>query len=79
VARKCDITGKGPDFGNSISHSNRKTRRVRRANIQRRRVWVPEENRWIHLNLSTRAMRTLDKKGLKRFLKDEGLTLGDVT
>lgn len=78
MSRRCDITGKGPDFGNAVSHSNRKTRRVRHANIQRRKVWLPEEKRWINLNLSTRAIRTLDKKGLKKFLKDEGLTLEDI-
>lgn len=76
--RKRDTTGKGPDFGNTVSHSNRKKRRVRRSNIQRMRVRVPEERRWIHTNLSTRATRTLDQKGLKRFLKDEGLTLKDI-
>ncbi len=78
MARRCDLTGKGPSFGNAISHSNRRTRRVRRANVQKRRVYVPEQDRWVRLKLSTRAMRTLDKKGLARFLRDEGLTLKDV-
>lgn len=78
MARRCDLTGKGPSFGNAISHSNRKTRRVRRANVQKRRVYIPEQDRWVRLKLSTRAMRTLDKKGLARFLRDEGLTLKDV-
>jgi large subunit ribosomal protein L28 len=79
VARRCDLTGKGPSFGNAVSHSQKKTRRVRHANVQRRRVWVPEAGRWVRLKLSTRAMRTLDKKGLAGFLRDEGLTLKDVT
>jgi large subunit ribosomal protein L28 len=79
VARKCALTGKGPDFGNAVSHSQRKTRRVRNANIQRRRVWVEDERRWVRLNLSTRAMKTLVKKGLRQFLKDEGLKLRDLT
>lgn len=79
MARRCDLTGKGPTFGNTISHSNKKTRRVRHANVQRRRVYVPEQDRWVSLKLSTRAMRTLDKKGLARFLNDEGLRLADVT
>jgi large subunit ribosomal protein L28 len=79
VSRRCDLTGKGPSFGNTVSHSNRKTRRVRHANVQLRRVYVPELGRRVRLRLSTRAMRTLDKKGLSRFLRDEGLKLGDVT
>jgi large subunit ribosomal protein L28 len=78
MARRCDLTGRGPAFGNRVSRSQKKTRRVRRANVQRRRVWVPEEGRWVRLKLSTRAMRTLDRKGLGRFLKDEGLTLADI-
>lgn len=79
MARRCDLTGKGPSFGNAISHSNRKTRRFRRANVQKRRVYIPEQDRWVRLKLSTRAMRTLDKKGLARFLRDEGLSLRDIT
>lgn len=79
MSRKCEITGRGPDFGNAVSHSQRRTRRGRNANIQRRRVWVEDENRWVRLNLSTRAMKTLVKKGLRKFLKDEGLKLKDIT
>lgn len=78
MARKCDITGKGPAHGNRVSHSNRKSRTVRRANIQKRRVYVPELGRRVTLKLSTQAIRTLDKKGMTRFLADQGLTLKDI-
>ncbi|WP_119067491.1 50S ribosomal protein L28 [Rubrobacter indicoceani] len=78
MSRKCALTGKRPDFGNAVSHSQRKTRRVRNVNIQRRRVWVEDEKRWVRMNLSARVMKTLVKKGLRRFLKDEGLRLKDV-
>ena len=47
-------------------------------NLQRKRIFVPELNRTVRLRLSTSAMRTLDKKGLMKFLRDEGLTLKDV-
>ena len=42
-------------------------------------MFVPELNRWVRIRLSTRALRTLNKKGLMTFLKDEGLTLKDIT
>lgn len=79
MARRRDITGKGPSHGNRVSHSNRKSRTVRRANIQRRRVYVPELGRRVNLKLSTRAIRTLDKKGMSKFLADQGLTLRDIS
>jgi len=78
LARRCDITGKGTAYGNRVSHSNKKSRTVRRANIQKRRVYVPELGRRVRLKLSTRAIRTLDKKGMSKFLADQGLTLRDI-
>ena len=72
------MTGKGPLSGNSVSHAHNKTRRVQRPNIQEKRLFVPELGRMVRIKLSARALRTIDKKGLLRFLKDEGLTLKDV-
>lgn len=79
MARRCDITGKGPAHGRRVSHSNKKSRTIRRANVQRRRVYVPELGRRVNLKLSTRAIRTLDKKGMSKFLADQGLTLRDLS
>lgn len=78
MARKCVLTGKGPLSGNRVSHSNKKTRRRQLPNLQNKRIWVEELNRFVRLRVSTRAMRTISKKGLMRFLKDEGLTLKDI-
>lgn len=64
--------------GNSISHAHNKNRRRQLPNLQWKRVWVPELGRSVRLRLSTRALRTIDKKGLIRFLKDEGKQLRDV-
>jgi len=64
--------------GNNVSHANNKTRRRQLPNLQTKRISVPELNRWVKIKMSTRAMRTLNKKGLLTFLKDEGLTLKQV-
>jgi large subunit ribosomal protein L28 len=79
MSRICQLTGKKPGFGNAVSFSNRKNRRVWNINLQTKRVYVPELDRFIKLRLSTRAIRTLNKKGLMQFLRDQGLTLKDIT
>lgn len=78
MARRCSITGKGPLSGNNVSHANNKTRRRQLPNLQNKRIFVPELGRFVRIKLSTRALRTIDKKGLLSFLRSEGLTLKDV-
>jgi len=78
MARKCPLTGKGPMAGNNVAHSNKKTRRRQLPNIQTKRIYIPEETRWVRIKLSTRALRTITKKGLLQYLKEEGLTLKQV-
>ena len=78
MARRCVLTGKRPNVANKVSHSHIKTKRRQLPNLQWKRIYVPELNRWVRLRLSTRALRTLSKKGLTRFLKDKGLTLKQV-
>jgi large subunit ribosomal protein L28 len=60
--------------GHSVSHSNRKTKRVQQPNLIKKRLFIPEENRTITLRLSSRALRTLNKKGLHQFLKEQGIS-----
>jgi len=64
MARVCDITGKKPLTGNNVSHANNKTKRRFLPNLQRRRFWLENENRWISLRLTNSALRTIDKKGI---------------
>jgi len=75
MARRCDLTGKGPISGNNVSHANNKTRRRFLPNLQTKKVWIPEEKRFVRLKITTRAMRTLDKKGLKAMLKEANIVL----
>ena len=80
MARKCKLTGKGPLSGNNVPFSLKKTKRRFLPNIQSKKIFVPELGRHVQLRLSTRAIRTMDKKGgLMQYLRDEGLTIKDVT
>lgn len=79
MSRICKITGKKPMAGNNVSKAHNKTRRVQRPNLQRKRIYLPEEGRTVSLRLSARALRTVDRKGLMKYLHDEGLELRDVT
>jgi large subunit ribosomal protein L28 len=79
MSRICKITGKKPMAGNNVSKAHNKTRRVQRPNLQRKRIYLPEEGRTVTLRLSARALRTVDRKGLLKYLHDEGLELRDVT
>jgi large subunit ribosomal protein L28 len=68
---KCQLTGKSRMSGNLVSHSNRKTRTVRKANIRSKRVFNPETGLFERMSVSTRAMRTLARKGWDAFKKAE--------
>ncbi|GAA0423458.1 50S ribosomal protein L28-2 [Acrocarpospora corrugata] len=65
MSAHCQLTGTGPVFGNNISHSHRRTRRRWNPNIQHRRFWLPSEDRFVRLTLSTRAIKTVDKIGVE--------------
>jgi len=64
------VTGKGPITGNNVSHANNKTRRRFLPNIQSHRFWVESEKRFVTLKLSTKGMRTIDKRGIDAVLAD---------
>ena len=79
MSRRCQITGKKPLRARNISHAHNVTNKWQAPNLQRKRIYVPELGRFIRLKLSTRALRTITKKGLLPFLKSQGLSLKDVT
>jgi large subunit ribosomal protein L28 len=64
MSRVCQITGKRPISGNSVSHSNIKTKRRFLPNLQTKRFFFAEEDRWITLKVSSEAIRTINKNGL---------------
>ncbi|ADR22003.1 50S ribosomal protein L28 [Marivirga tractuosa] len=69
MARVCQITGKRPQVGNNVSHSNNKTRRRFLPNLQKKRFYLPEEDKWITLKVSASAIRTINKNGITSVLK----------
>jgi large subunit ribosomal protein L28 len=79
MARKCQLTGIKPLSGHNISHAHNVTNRWQKPNIRTKKIYVPELGRSVRLKISTRALRTIDKKGLMAFLRDQGLRLSDVT
>ncbi|HSX07964.1 MAG TPA: 50S ribosomal protein L28 [Candidatus Saccharimonadales bacterium] len=60
--QRCEITGKGKQFGNNVSFSQRHTKKVWSPNLQKKTVIV--DGKKVKLKVSTRAIRTLKKKGL---------------
>ena len=70
MSRVCDVTGKKPMFGNNVSHANNKSRRRFNVNLQKKRFWLPDENRFVTLRVSTKGMRIIDKKGIDSVLAD---------
>lgn len=70
MSRVCEITGKKMIVGNSVSHSNIKTKRKFYPNLQTKRFYIPEEDEWITLKVSAAAIRTINKKGISAVLKE---------
>lgn len=69
MARVCQITGKRPMSGNNVSHAHNKTRRKFYPNLHKKRFYIPEEDKWITLKVSTTALRTINKNGITAVLK----------
>ena len=63
MANRCELTGKGPLSGNLVSHSQRHTKRRQMPNLQTKRVWIAEENRFVKMKISARAIKALTRNG----------------
>ncbi|MDP6339466.1 MAG: 50S ribosomal protein L28 [Candidatus Marinimicrobia bacterium] len=68
MSRVCDVTGRKPMYGNKVSHAHNKSRRRFDINLQKKRFWLADENRWITLNVSTQGLRLVDKIGIRKVL-----------
>jgi len=65
MSRVCQITGKKPMTGNTVSHANNRSRRRFLPNLHSQRFWLESEKRWVTLRVSGHGMRTIDKKGVE--------------
>lgn len=72
---RSQITGKRRLRARHVSHSNIKTPRWQHVNVQSRRIWVPELNKFVSLKVTTRDLRTIDKVGLLSFAKEHGVKI----
>lgn len=79
MSRRCQISKKGRLTGNNVSKANNKRKKVFNANLQNKRLFDSESGKWFKVKVSSRILRTIDKKGLSATLKDNGLTLADIS
>lgn len=70
MSRICQITGKSVITGNNVSHSHIRTKRRFYPNLQTKKFFIPEEDKWITLKVSAAAIRTINKNGISAVLKD---------
>lgn len=78
MGKKCQLTGKKANNAFAVSHSHRRTKKLQEANLQWKRIWWPQEKRWVKLKLSTKAIKTLEKKGLAVFAREAGINLNQA-
>ena len=65
MSAHCQVTGRKPSFGKTVSHSHRRTSRRWNPNIQRRSFYLPSEGRSITLNVSAKGLKTIDRDGIE--------------
>jgi large subunit ribosomal protein L28 len=70
MSQVCQVTGKRPMSGNSVSHAQNKTRRRFSPNLHYHRFWLEGEKRFVRLRVSSKGMRIIDKKGIEQVLAD---------
>ena len=70
MSKICEISGKRVMFGNNVSKALNRTKRRFDPNIIKKRFFIPEEDKWISLTVSTSVLKTINKKGISAVLKD---------
>ncbi|HEY9169098.1 MAG TPA: 50S ribosomal protein L28 [Lutibacter sp.] len=69
MSRVCELTGKKAMVGNNVSHALNRTKRKFDANLIKKRFYIPEEDRWVILKISTSALKNINKLGISAVLK----------
>ncbi len=70
MSRVCQVTGKRPITGNTVSHANNRKRRRFLPNLHTQRFWLETERRFVSLRVSTRGLRTIEKRGIEVVVAD---------
>ena len=75
MSRVCELTGAKANNGMAVSHSHIRTKKLQQVNLQKRRLWWQEGNKWVTLRISTKALKSIQKVGLNKFAKAQGVDL----
>ena len=75
MSRVCELTGAKANNGMAVSHSHIRTKKLQQVNLQKRRLWWQERNKWVTLRISTKALKSIQKVGLDKFAKAQGVDL----
>ena len=70
MSRVCELTGKRAMVGNNVSHAMNKTKRKFNVNLKKKRFYIPEEDQWITLKVSTSALKNINKRGISAVVKE---------
>ena len=70
MSKVCQVTGKKPLKGNSVSHAKNRTKRKFEPNLHKHKFWIESEKRYVSLNVSANGMRIIDKKGIEKVLSE---------
>ena len=70
MSRICMVTGKKPSFGKQVSFSHKRSNRRWTPNIQKKRYWIPSQRRYVTLTVSTKGIKTIDKRGIEAVVAD---------
>lgn len=69
MSRRCQLTGTGPMTGNNVSHAHNRTKRRFLPNLQKKRIWVQELNRFVTVKVTAKALKTISKNGTSEIAK----------
>ena len=78
MSRVCQLTGTRANNGMAVSHSHIRTKKLQQANLQQRKIWWEEGKRWLNLRVTTRTLKSIQKKGLNAFAKSKGIDLSKL-
>jgi len=70
MSRVCELTGKRAMVGNNVSHAMNKTKRKFNVSLKKKRFYIPEEDQWITLKVSTSALKNINKRGISAVVKE---------
>ena len=75
MSRVCELTGARANNGMAVSHSHIRTKKLQQVNLQKRRLWWEEGKKWVNIKISTKALKSIQKVGLDKFAKSNGVDL----